>query len=107
VLPLLMIFSRRGSAGSMIGLGETVPVNPHNREIRVWMTSWFPWRPGDFFEPVAGRRVGGLGRAGVLFHLEMPRSFLQMLALSLLLCFFNLIPIPPLEWLARAANLTA
>jgi Zn-dependent protease len=48
-----------------------------------------------------------LARVGLLVHAEqMIGLCVQMAALSLLLCFFNLIPIPPLDGSHMLRNLT-
>jgi Zn-dependent protease len=83
-----------------------VPVNPYNlRNPRV----------DDILVSMAGPAMNlllavglvALARAGVLFHLrDAAELFLQMAALSLLLCFFNLIPIPPLDGSHVLRNLT-
>jgi Zn-dependent protease len=106
VLPLLMIFLSPGISRFMIGWAKPVPVNPHNlRNPRV----------DDILVSMAGPAMNlllavglvALARAGVLFHLrDAAELFLQMAALSLLLCFFNLIPIPPLDGSHVLRNLT-
>ena len=106
VLPLLMIFLSPGISRFMIGWAKPVPVNPYNlRNPRV----------DDILVSMAGPAMNlllavglvALARAGVLFHLrDAAELFLQMAALSLLLCFFNLIPIPPLDGSQVLRNLT-
>ena len=105
-LPLMMIFLSPGISRFMIGWAKPVPVNPHNlRNPRV----------DDILVSMAGPAMNlllavglvALARAGVLFHLrDAAELFLQMAALSLLLCFFNLIPIPPLDGSHVLRNLT-
>jgi Zn-dependent protease len=106
VLPLLMIFLSPGISRFMIGWAKPVPVNPYTlRNPRV----------DDILVSMAGPAMNlllavglvALARAGVLFHLrDAAELFLQMAALSLLLCFFNLIPIPPLDGSHVLRNLT-
>ena len=106
VLPLLMIFLSPGISRFMIGWAKPVPVNPYNlRNPRV----------DDILVSMAGPAMNlllavglvALARVGVLFHLrDAAELFLQMAALSLLLCFFNLIPIPPLDGSHVLRNLT-
>ena len=106
VLPLLMIFLSPGISRFVIGWAKPVPVNPYNlRNPRV----------DDILVSMAGPAMNlllavglvALARAGVLFHLrDAAELFLQMAALSLLLCFFNLIPIPPLDGSHVLRNLT-
>jgi Zn-dependent protease len=97
VLPLLMIFLSPGISRFMIGWAKPVPVNPHNlRNPRV----------DDILVSMAGPAMNlilavvlvGLARIGLIGHWEQLTGLcVQMAALSLLLCFFNLIPIPPLD----------
>jgi len=106
LLPLMMIFLPFGVSRFMIGWAKPVPVNPYNlRNPRV----------DDILVSMAGPAMNlllavglvALARAGVLFHLgDAAELFLQMAALSLLLCFFNLIPIPPLDGSHVLRNLT-
>src|SRR5208282_3266165 len=106
VLPLLMIFLSPGVSRFMIGWAKPVPVNPYNlRNPRL----------DDILVSMAGPAMNlllavglvALARAGLLFHLGgVAELFLQMAALSLLLCFFNLIPIPPLDGSHVLRNLT-
>jgi Zn-dependent protease len=106
LLPLMMIFLPFGVSRFMIGWAKPVPVNPYNlRNPRV----------DDILVSMAGPAMNlllavglvALARAGLLFHLGgVAELFLQMAALSLLLCFFNLIPIPPLDGSHVARNLT-
>ena len=106
LLPLMMMFLSPGISRFMIGWAKPVPVNPHNlRNPRV----------DDILVSMAGPAMNlllavglvALARAGVLFHLrDAAELFLQMAALSLLLCFFNLIPIPPLDGSHVLRNLT-
>ena len=106
LLPLMMIFLPFGVSRFMIGWAKPVPVNPYNlRNPRV----------DDILVSMAGPAMNlllavglvALARAGLLFHLGVVAElFLQMAALSLLLCFFNLIPIPPLDGSHVARNLT-
>src|ERR1017187_3209101 len=106
LLPLMMIFLSPSISRFMIGWAKPVPVNPYNlRNPRV----------DDILVSMAGPAMNlllavglvALARAGLLFHLGgVAELFLQMAALSLLLCFFNLIPIPPLDGSRVLRNLT-
>ena len=106
LLPLMMIFLPFGVSRFMIGWAKPVPVNPHNlRNPRV----------DDILVSMAGPAMNlilavvlvGLARVGLLVHLEQFTGLcVQMAALSLLLCFFNLIPIPPLDGSHVLRNLT-
>ena len=106
LLPLMIIFLSPGISRFMIGWAKPVPVNPYNlRNPRL----------DDILVSMAGPAMNlllavglvALARAGLLFHLGgVAELFLQMAALSLLLCFFNLIPIPPLDGSQVLRNLT-
>ena len=95
VIPLLMLFTPWG--GFLIGWARPVPVNLANLR--------FPFRD-DIFIAMAGPAMNlvlavalvALARIGAAFQSdETAFVFLQLAQLSLLLCFFNLIPIPPLD----------
>jgi len=100
VMPLLMIFlSSSGSSLSrfLIGWAKPVPVNPHNlrnpRVDDILVTLAGPW-----MNLMLAVLLMGLARLGILFHSESLLSICSSMAdLSLLLCFFNLLPIPPLD----------
>ena len=97
VLPLLMIFMPFGVSRFMIGWAKPVPVNPQNLnqpkrdDILVTMAG-----PGMNLILAAG--LVGLAKVGLIFHsVPLAEYCLQAAGLSLLLCFFNLIPVPPLD----------
>jgi Zn-dependent protease len=97
LLPLMMIFLPYGVGRFMIGWAKPVPVNPHNLrnprldDILVSMA-------GPAMNLILAAVLVGLARIGVIGHWEQFIGLcVQMAALSLLLCFFNLIPIPPLD----------
>jgi Zn-dependent protease len=105
LLPLVMIFMP-GFGRFLIGWAKPVPVNPHNlRNPRV----------DDILVSMAGPAMNlilavaliALARVGLLIHL-VPMAVVcwQFASLSLLLCFFNLIPIPPLDGSHVLRNLT-
>ncbi|HEY2330185.1 MAG TPA: site-2 protease family protein [Verrucomicrobiae bacterium] len=96
LLPLLMIFMP-GAGRFLIGWAKPVPVNPYNLnhpkrdDILVTMAG-----PGMNLLLAVG--LVALAKAGIIFHSEQMAEFcVQAAALSLILCFFNLIPIPPLD----------
>ena len=96
LLPLLMIFLP-GAGRFLIGWAKPVPVNPHNLnqpkrdDILVTMA-------GPAMNLVLAAALVGLARAGLLFHQQPLAEYcVQAAMLSLVLCFFNLIPIPPLD----------
>lgn len=98
VIPVFMIFlAPPGVARFLVGWAKPVPVNPRNfdhpqrDDILVTMAG-----PGMNLILavllVAVARVGELIQVPDLTHLGV-----EMAGLSLMLCFFNLIPIPPLD----------
>ena len=106
VLPLLMIFLSPGISRFMIGWAKPVPVNPYNLrnprrdDILVTMA-------GPAMNLVLAVALVALARIGLIGHWEQFTGLcVQMAALSLLLCFFNLIPIPPLDGSLVLRNLT-
>ncbi len=97
VLPLMMIFLPFGVGRFMIGWAKPVPVNVYNLRNGRW---------DDILVSMAGPAMNlllavglvALARIALLFGSGVAINlFLQMASLSLLLCFFNLIPIPPLD----------
>lgn len=94
-LPLLMIFL--APAGFLIGWAKPVPVNADNfrnpRSDDIMVTLAGPWM--NLLLAIA---IMGLARLGYMFHSAgMVEVCLSTAKLSLLLCFFNLLPIPPLD----------
>jgi Zn-dependent protease len=100
VLPLLMIFlslSGSGLGRFLVGWAKPVPVNPHNlrnpRSDDILVTLAGPW-----MNLLLALVLMGLARLGMVLHSTGMFSTCQDMAhLSLLLCFFNLLPIPPLD----------
>jgi Zn-dependent protease len=94
-LPLLMILLAPG--GFFVGWAKPVPVNADNfrnpRSDDIMVTLAGPWM--NLLLAVA---LMGLARLGYVVHSAgMVEVCLNTARLSLLLCFFNLIPIPPLD----------
>lgn len=96
VLPLMMIFLP-GAGRFLVGWAKPVPVNAANfrnpklDDILVSMAG--PWM--NLLLAVA---LIALARVGMLAgSAEMAKLCVSMAQLSLILCFFNLIPIPPLD----------
>jgi Zn-dependent protease len=106
VLPLLMIFLSPGISRFMIGWAKPVLVNPHNlRNPRV--DDILVSMAGPAMNLVLAVALVALARIGLIGHWEQFTGLcVQMAALSLLLCFFNLIPIPPLDGSHVLRNLT-
>ncbi len=97
LMPLLMLFMSPNISRFMIGWAKPVPVNPYNLrspnrdDILVTMA-------GPAMNLVLAVGLMSLVRVGLLVHLEpMAELCGRFASLSLLLCFFNLIPIPPLD----------
>ena len=97
LLPLMMIFLPFGVSRFMVGWAKPVPVNPYNLNQ--------PKRD-DILVTLAGPAMNlllaiglmALARVGLVFHsVPMAELCVQSARLSLLLCFFNLIPVPPLD----------
>lgn len=95
-LPLLMIFLP-GAGQYLIGWAKPVPVNAYNLnhpkrdDILVTMA-------GPAMNLILAVGLVALAKAGLMFHsLQMAQFCVQAAGLSLLLCFFNLIPVPPLD----------
>jgi Zn-dependent protease len=97
LLPLLMIFLPSGISRFIIGWAKPVPVNPQNLrnkgfdDILVTMA-------GPLMNLLLAVVLIALAKAGLLFHSEdVADLFVRAAVTSLLLCYFNLIPIPPLD----------
>lgn len=100
ILPLAMIFlsmSGSGLSRFLVGWAKPVPINPHNLrnprldDILVAMAG--PWM--NLFLAIA---LMGISRLGLMFDLTgFSHLCSEMTYLSLVLCFFNLLPIPPLD----------
>ena len=96
LLPLIMIFMP-GAGKFLIGWAKPVPVNPNNfhrknfDDILVTMA-------GPAMNLILAAALVGLAKVGVLANsAAMVEVCIQAAALSLILCFFNLIPVPPLD----------
>ena len=96
-LPLLMIFLPFGVSRFMIGWAKPVPVNPYNLNSPI---------RDDILVTLAGPAMNlllavllvALARVGLMLHsVPMAELCVSAARLSLLLCFFNLIPVPPLD----------
>ena len=97
LIPLLMIFLSPGISRFLVGWAKPVPVNianlrnPRLDDILVSMAG--PW-----MNLLLAVLLMGLARIGLMVHSPSMTDLCQDTArLSLLLCFFNLIPIPPLD----------
>lgn len=100
VLPLMMIFlsmSGSGAARFLVGWAKPVPVNLSNLRNPRWddilVSMAGPWM--NLFLAIV---LVGFARVALMAESEGAAKFcMDMARLSLLLCFFNLIPIPPLD----------
>jgi Zn-dependent protease len=97
LIPLLQIFLPGAVARFLIGWAKPVPVNPANLrnpkvdDILISMAG--PW-----MNLLLAVVLMGLAKLGMIAHLPSFVSFCTTTAgISLILCFFNLIPIPPLD----------
>jgi len=100
ILPLAMIFlsmTGSGLAKFLIGWAKPVPVNPYSlRNAR--MDDILVTLAGPWMNLMLAVVLMGLARVGLVANSEQWVEFcLRMAHLSLLLCFFNMIPIPPLD----------
>ena len=104
ILPMLMIFLPviYGDVGTtvtgfMIGWAKPVPVNPYNLRNKGF-DDLLVTMAGPLMNLILGIGLVALAKAGLIFHsLPMAQVCVQAAGLSLLLFFFNLIPIPPLD----------
>jgi len=100
VMPLLMIFLSAGGSELgrfLIGWAKPVPVNMDNLRNRrfddILVSMAGPWM--NLFLAIA---LMALARGGVALGAPTLNAICQNLALlSLILCFFNLLPVPPLD----------
>ena len=100
VLPLLAL--SLGASGSrlasfIIGWGRPVPVNPWNLRNRR-RDGTLVALAGPAMNLLLAAILMALARLADLAHADaVTELFLQMTILSLALCFFNLLPVPPLD----------
>jgi Zn-dependent protease len=100
LLPLLVVFL--GAAGSglasfIIGWGKPVPVNPANLR-RPRLDDILVSMAGPAMNVLLTVAVLALARVGALTQVHILLDLGRQLAvLSMFLCFFNLLPIPPLD----------
>lgn len=95
LFPLLMIFTPLG--GFLIGWAKPVPVNLHNLKHPV-RDDCLIAMAGPAMNLLLAIVIVIMARVAFEFgSVDAVSVFVQMAQLSLLLCFFNLIPIPPLD----------
>jgi len=97
LMPLLMIFLSPGVGRFLVGWAKPVPVNVANlRNPR--LDDIFVSLAGPWMNLLLAIVLVGLARVGMIAgSTSMAEFCIQTASLSLLLCFFNLIPIPPLD----------
>lgn len=106
LLPLVMIFASPTVGRFLVGWAKPVPFNPANLGNR-WRDEMFIAMAGPAMNLVLAVALVAFARVAVMFGSDaMTELFLQLAGLSLLLCFFNLIPIPPLDGSHVLRNLT-
>jgi Zn-dependent protease len=106
LLPLFMIFGPAQFTRFALGYAKPVPFNPAFLNNR-WRDEMLIAMAGPAMNIILAVVLVGFARVAVIFNSEAAvELFLQMAQLSLLLCFFNLIPIPPLDGSHVLRNLT-
>lgn len=97
VLPLMMIFLSPSIGRFLIGWAKPVPVNLLNLRNPKW-DDILVSMAGPWMNLALAIVLMGMARIGILVGSEGVVALCASMArLSLLLCFFNLIPIPPLD----------
>jgi Zn-dependent protease len=97
LLPLVMIFASPTIGRFLVGWAKPVPFNPANLGNR-WRDEMLIAMAGPAMNIILAVALVAFARIAVMFGSDAATElFLQMAQLSLLLCFFNLIPIPPLD----------
>jgi Zn-dependent protease len=97
LLPLVMIFASPTVGRFLVGWAKPVPFNPVNLRNR-WRDEMLIAMAGPAMNLILAVMLVAFARVALMFQsAEVFGLFLQMAQLSLVLCFFNLIPIPPLD----------
>ncbi len=106
LLPLIMIFASPSVGRFLVGWAKPVPVNPSNLNHR-WRDEMLIAMAGPAMNVILAVALVAFARVAVIFGSDVVTDLLlQMASLSLMLCFFNLIPIPPLDGSHVLRNLT-
>jgi Zn-dependent protease len=106
LLPLIMIFASPMVGRFLIGWAKPVPFNPAFLNKR-WRDEMLIAMAGPAMNIILAIALVGIARVTVIFNsYAAVELLLQMASLSLVLCFFNLIPIPPLDGSHVLRNLT-
>jgi Zn-dependent protease len=97
VLPLVMIFASPTVGRFLVGWAKPVPFNPANLNNR-WRDEMLIAMAGPAMNVILAVVLVAFARVAVMAGSEVAvELLLRMASLSLILCFFNLIPIPPLD----------
>jgi Zn-dependent protease len=100
IIPLAMVLLSSGGSGAgrfLIGWAKPVPVN-HSNLRNPRLDDVLVTLAGPVMNVILAILLVGLARIGVLANAEsMVEVCLDMAHFSLFLCFFNLLPIPPLD----------
>ena len=106
LLPLFMIFASPMVGRFLVGWAKPVPFNPDNLNNR-WRDEMLIAMAGPAMNVILAIVLVGFARVAVMFDSETATELLlRMASLSLILCFFNLIPIPPLDGSHVLRNVT-
>jgi Zn-dependent protease len=106
LLPLIMIFASPSIGRFLIGWAKPVPFNPAFLNKR-WRDEMLIAMAGPAMNIILAVALVAFARVAVIFNsYAAVELLLQMASLSLVLCFFNLIPIPPLDGSHVLRNLT-
>jgi Zn-dependent protease len=106
LLPLIMIFASPTVGRFLVGWAKPVPFNPDNLNNR-WRDEMLIALAGPAMNVILAVVLVGFARVAVMFGNETATELLlKMASLSLILCFFNLIPIPPLDGSHVLRNVT-
>jgi len=98
LMPILGFVLSGSALGSfVIGWAKPVPVNPSNLR-RPRIDDTLIAMAGPMMNLILGALLVGLAKMGVMVNSDMLAEIgFRFAALSLFLCFFNLLPIPPLD----------
>jgi Zn-dependent protease len=106
LLPLFQIFGSAGLTRFVIGWAKPVPFNPRNLG-NPWRDEMLIAMAGPAMNLILAVALVAFARVGLIFHsVDAAQLFMQAAKLSLLLCFFNLIPVPPLDGSHVLRNVT-
>jgi Zn-dependent protease len=106
LLPLIMIFASPSIGRFLVGWAKPVPFNPANLNNR-WRDEMLIAMAGPAMNIILAVALVAFARVALMFGSDAATELLlQMAGLSLVLCFFNLIPIPPLDGSHVLRNLT-